>query len=81
MQRLPNDRERIKEVGASYCEDLRESYLKVIVRGWFYLSTILSDYSRYVIGWKLCGKMRAENVTDTLEIALAASGGSVLQIS
>ncbi len=34
----------------------------------------LDDYSRYVIGWKLCGNMRAEDVTDTLDIALAASG-------
>ena len=67
MQRLPNDRERIKEVGASYCEDLREPYLKVIVRGWFYLSTILSDYSGYVIGWKLCRTMREEDITDTFE--------------
>ncbi|MDP1575264.1 MAG: IS3 family transposase [Cypionkella sp.] len=50
------------------------SYLKVIGWGWFYLSTILDDFSRYVIGWKLCGNMRAEDVTDTLDIALAASG-------
>jgi putative transposase len=50
------------------------TYLKVIGWGWFYLSTILDDYSRYVIGWKLCGNMRAEDVTDTLDIALAASG-------
>ncbi len=34
----------------------------------------LDYYSRYVIGWKLCGNMRAEDVTDTLDIALAASG-------
>jgi transposase InsO family protein len=50
------------------------TYLKVIGWGWFYLSTILDDYSRYVVGWKLCGTMRAEDVTDTLDIALAASG-------
>ena len=50
------------------------TYLKVIGWGWFYLSTILDDYSRYIIGWKLCGTMRAEDVTDTLNIALAASG-------
>jgi transposase InsO family protein len=50
------------------------TYLKVIGWGWFYLSTILDDYSRYIIGWKLCGTMRAEDVTDTLDIALAASG-------
>ena len=32
------------------------TYLKVICWGWFYLSTILGDYSRYVIAWKLCTK-------------------------
>jgi len=42
--------------------------------GWFYLSTILDDYSRYIIGWKLCTNMRAKDVTDTIELALAASG-------
>lgn len=33
------------------------TYLKVIGWGWFYLSTILDDYLRYVIGWKLCGNL------------------------
>ena len=49
------------------------TYLKLIGRGWLYLSTILDDYLRYVIGWKLCGNMRAEDVTDTLDIALAGA--------
>ena len=39
-----------------------------------YLSTILDDFSRYVIAWKLCTTMKAEDVTDTLELALTASG-------
>ncbi len=42
--------------------------------GWFYLSTILDDFSRYVIAWKLCTTMKAEDVTDTLNLALVASG-------
>lgn len=50
------------------------THLKVIGWGWFYLSTILDDYSRYIIAWKLCSTMKAEDVTDTLELALAASG-------
>ena len=50
------------------------TYLKVIGWGWYYLSTILDDYSRYIIAWKLCTTMRANDVTDTLELALAASG-------
>jgi len=31
-------------------------------------------YSRYIIAWKLCTNMRAEDVTDTIELALTASG-------
>ena len=50
------------------------TYLKVIGWGWFYLSTILDDFSRYIIAWQLCTTMRAEDVTDTLELALQASG-------
>ena len=48
--------------------------LKVIGWGWFYLSTILDDYSRYIIAWKLCTSMKVEDVTDTLDLGLAASG-------
>ena len=50
------------------------TYLKVVGWGWFYLSTILDDYSRYIISWKLCTNMKAEDVTDTLDLALQASG-------
>jgi transposase InsO family protein len=50
------------------------TYLKVTGWGWFYLSTILDDFSRYIVAWKLCASMRAGDVTDTLELALAASG-------
>ncbi len=50
------------------------TYFKIIGWGWFYLSTVLDDYSRYIIAWKLCTTMRAEDVTDTLELALQASG-------
>jgi len=50
------------------------TYLKVIGWGWFYLSTILDDFSRYIIAWKLCTGMAASDVQDTLELALRASG-------
>ena len=50
------------------------TYLKVLGWGWFYLSTILDDYSRYIIAWKLCTTMKAQDVTDTLDLALSASG-------
>jgi len=50
------------------------TYLKVIGWGWFYLSTILDDFSRYIVAWKLCTSMRADDVTETLQLALRASG-------
>ena len=50
------------------------TYLKVIGWGWFYLSSILDDFSRTIIAWKLCTTMRADDVTETLNLALKASG-------
>ena len=35
------------------------TYLKVVGRGWFYLSPVLDDYSRYILAWKLCDGMAA----------------------
>ena len=49
------------------------TYLKVMGWGWYYLSTILDDFSRNIIAWKLCTTMKAEDVTATLELALKAS--------
>jgi transposase InsO family protein/transposase-like protein len=57
------------------------TYLKVIGWGWFYLSTILDDFSRYIIAWKLCTTMKAEDVTDTLEMALQASGCDQVKVA
>src|SRR5918997_713847 len=50
------------------------TYLKVTGWGWFYLSSVLDDFSRYILAWKLCATMRAQDVTDTLSLALEASG-------
>jgi putative transposase len=50
------------------------TYLKVTGWGWYYLSTVLDDFSRYIVAWKLCATMQASDVTETLERALAASG-------
>ena len=39
-----------------------------------YLSTVLDDFSRYILAWKLCTTMAATDVSDTLQAALQASG-------
>jgi len=43
------------------------TYLKVIGWGWMYLSTILDDYSRHIIAWKLCTTMKTSDGTETLK--------------
>ncbi len=50
------------------------TYLRITHWGWYYLSTILDDYSRYIIAWKLFPTMRAEDVIETLDMARAATG-------
>ena len=46
------------------------TYMKIIGWGWYYLSTILDDYSRYIIHWELCSSMSASDVSKTVDIAL-----------
>ena len=42
------------------------TYFKIIGWGWYYLSTILDDYSRFIVAWRLCTSMSASDVQDTL---------------
>jgi hypothetical protein len=55
------------------------TYLKIIGWGWYYLSTILDDYSRYIISWKLCTTMRADDMTDNI-MSLGVAINNILQI-
>ena len=50
------------------------TYLKVIGWGWFYLSTVLDDDSRFILAWRLCSGMAASDVSARLEAALAFAG-------
>ena len=50
------------------------TYFKIFGWGWYYLSTVLDDYSRFIVSWKLCSTMKSEDVKDTLDEALLASG-------
>ena len=47
------------------------TYLKITGWGWYYLSTVLDDFSRFIVAWKLCATMKAQDVTATLDLALA----------
>lgn len=50
------------------------TYFKIIGWGWYYLASILDDYSRYIIAWKLYTTMGAEDVKDLLEEAVTRTG-------
>ena len=45
--------------------------LKVQGWGWYYTSTVLDDYSRYILAWKLSKTMATRDVQHTLELAVA----------
>ena len=46
------------------------TYFKIIGYGWFYLSTVLDDYSRYIIHWELCSTMKDIDAERTIQCAL-----------
>jgi transposase InsO family protein len=50
------------------------TYFKIVDWGWYYLSTVLDDYSRYIVSWRLTTSMTAKDVTATLDDALAETG-------
>ena len=56
------------------------TYFRVVGWGWYYLSTVLDDYSRYIIGWKLFQTMAASDVQETLDLALEATGVRQVQV-
>ena len=50
------------------------TWFKVVHWGWYYLSTILDDYSRYILAWQLCTGMSTDDVKQTLDAAIGFTG-------
>jgi transposase InsO family protein len=50
------------------------TYFRIVGWGWYYLSTVLDDFSRYIVSWKLSATMGATDVMETLDKALAITG-------
>jgi len=50
------------------------TWFKVVHWGWYYLCTILDDYSRYILAWQLCNGMSTEDVKANIEAAIRFSG-------
>jgi len=50
------------------------TYFKIIGWGWYYLSTIIDDYSRFIITWDLCSQMTSKDVMPSVDKALQFTG-------
>lgn len=50
------------------------TYFKIQNWGWYYLSTVIDDYSRYIIHWELCENMKGEDVKRTIDAAMKKTG-------
>jgi transposase InsO family protein len=56
------------------------TYFRIVGWGWYYLSTVLDDFSRYIIAWKLSSTMGVGDVKATLDQALAETGIEQVQV-
>lgn len=52
------------------------TYFKILGWGWYYLSTVLDDYSRYIVHWELCSNMKADDVKERLMLLLKSKIGN-----
>jgi len=50
------------------------TYLRVIQWGWYFLGTVLDDYSRYIIAWELSPEMKAADSEHVIDRALSFTG-------
>ncbi len=50
------------------------SYLRVIGWGYYYLVTVMDDYSRYILAWDLKRDMTSDSLIDVIQQAIDATG-------
>jgi putative transposase len=56
------------------------TYFKIVGWGWYYLSTVLDDYLRYIIAWKLFSTMAAGDVKTLLDLAISKTGVDKIKV-
>jgi transposase InsO family protein len=60
---------RPNELWATDC-----AHLKVIGWGWYYLVTVMDDYSRFILAWELQSDMAATSLIDVVQKAVDITG-------
>jgi transposase InsO family protein len=65
-------KEKTKRINEMWQTDF--TYFKIVNWGWYYLSTVLDDYSRYIISWELRPNMTSDDVKPSITKALQLAG-------
>jgi putative transposase len=50
------------------------SYFRVVGWGYYYLVTVMDDYSRFILGWRLQRDMTADSLMEVVQLAVDATG-------
>ena len=50
------------------------SYFRIVSWGYYYLVTVMDDYSRFILGWKLQKDMSANSLIEVVQEAVDATG-------